>query len=367
MRYFSGLALCIVFGFMPGNAHSTEPAINVIVFKEAGRFGGWPANHGMWIWGDEIVVGYRLCQFKAVDSGHAIDDTAPQFDVQSRSLDGGMTWKMEKSDAFIRVEDGGPAIQELTTPLDFTLPDSAFVCRYSKSFSASRFYYSTDRAKTWIGPFRLPTFGQSQIMARTDLLVGGPHDATLVLTAAKKNGDEGRVFSARTTDGGVTWNFVTWIGSEPSGFSIMPASVRLSGSKILTTIRRKEVDSHWIDSFLSTDGGVSFEFLNRPTESTGGNIGNPSSLLRLNDGRLAIVYGYRSPPYGIRARLSRDEGQSWGNEIILRNDAGCWDMGYPRSVQRSDGKIVSAYYFNDHQDTERYIAATIWSPVEPAD
>jgi hypothetical protein len=31
-------------------------------------------------------------------------------------------------------------------------------------------------------------------------------------------------------------------------------------------------------------------------------------------------------------------------------------------VQRSDGKILTVYYFNDHPDTERYIGATIWDP-----
>jgi hypothetical protein len=82
----------------------------------------------------------------------------------------------------------------------------------------------------------------------------------------------------------------------------------------------------------------------------------------LVDGRLALIYGYRSPPYGIRARLSNDAGLTWSKELVLRNDAGCWDLGYPRSVQRADGKIVSAYYFNDSPDTERYIAATVWDP-----
>jgi hypothetical protein len=29
-------------------------------------------------------------------------------------------------------------------------------------------------------------------------------------------------------------------------------------------------------------------------------------------------------------------------------------------VQRPDGTIVTAYYFNDHPGGERYIAATLW-------
>jgi hypothetical protein len=85
-------------------------------------------------------------------------------------------------------------------------------------------------------------------------------------------------------------------------------------------------------------------------------------MIKLKDGRLAITYGYRSEPYGIRARLSSDQGQTWGKEIMLRADGGWWDLGYPRTVERPDGKIVTVYYFNDSKEQERYIAATIWDP-----
>jgi len=33
-------------------------------------------------------------------------------------------------------------------------------------------------------------------------------------------------------------------------------------------------------------------------------------MIMLKDGLLAITYGYRSEPYGIRARLSSDKGQT---------------------------------------------------------
>ncbi len=342
-------------------AATKEHPVNVVVYKEPGRFGGWPANHGIWAWGNEIVVGHRVGTFKIVKAGHAIDGSKPQESRQARSLDGGMTWQTEKPKELARTKDGGRPVQTLTAPIDFTQPNFAFMCRYTHSDPASRFYFSTDRAKTWNGPYRLPTFGQPRIMARTDVLVSGPHDATLVLTAAKQNGEEGRVFTARTTDGGITWRFVAWIGPEPAGFSIMPSSVRLSDTNILTTIRREEGEEHWIDAYRSADNGRTWMYLNRPA-STGGSVGNPPHMIRLHDGRLALTYGYRSPPYGIRARLSRDEGETWSHEIILRNDGGCWDLGYPRTVERPDGRIVTAYYFNDSPNTERYIAATIWSP-----
>jgi hypothetical protein len=90
--------------------------------------------------------------------------------------------------------------------------------------------------------------------------------------------------------------------------------------------------------------------------------GNPPSLIRLADGRLCLTYGYRAVPFGIRARLSGDGGKTWNQEIVLRDDGGGRDVGYPRSVQRPDGKVVTVYYFHDTLKGERYIAATIWGP-----
>ena len=73
-----------------------------------------------------------------------------------------------------------------------------------KAGARSWFYTSTDRCRSWQGPFSLPMFGFTGIAARTDYLVSGPSTCTLFLTAAKANGEEGRIFCARTTDGGRT-------------------------------------------------------------------------------------------------------------------------------------------------------------------
>ena len=37
---------------------------NVVVYREPGRFGGWPANHGMWNWGNELLVGFSAGYYK---------------------------------------------------------------------------------------------------------------------------------------------------------------------------------------------------------------------------------------------------------------------------------------------------------------
>lgn len=91
-----------------------------------------------------------------------------------------------------------------------------------------------------------------------------------------------------------------------------------------------------------------------------GRGGNPPTLTHLQDGRLCITYGYRNPPYAICAVLSEDAGQSWGELRFLRTGAGNHDIGYPRTVQRADGTLVTVYYWNDHADGERTIGATLW-------
>ena len=48
--------------------------------------------------------------------------------------------------------------------------------------------------------------------------------------------------------------------------------------------------------------------------------------------------------------------------LALREGAGNHDIGYPRSLQLDDGSIMTVYYFNDAEDGERYIAATLWKP-----
>ena len=180
----------------------------------------------------------------------------------------------------------------------------------------------------------------------------------LFLTAAKKNGREGRPFCARTYNGGKSWDFVSWIAPEPKGFSIMPSTVHLSKTTLLTAVRRREGNRRWIEIYISEDNGKNWRFLSEPASDLG--EGNPPSLIRLADGRVCLSYGYRAEPYGIRAQISSDNAKTWSNPIHLRDDGAGRDLGYVRSVQRSDGKIIFVYYFCDKRSPERYIAATIW-------
>jgi hypothetical protein len=349
---------------------------NVIVYREPGRFGGWPANHGMWNWGNELLVGFSAGFFK--DNGperHAIDHDKPEEHLLARSLDGGRTWKVENPAAHGALIPRGKALHGIELPgvvdrpwidcpggIDFTHPDFAMTLRMSDNNGGeSRFYYSTDRGHRWRGPFKFPMLGQSGISARTDYIVTGPRACLVFLTASKSTGGEGRPLCAGTVDGGKTWIFVAWIAPEPPGYSIMPSTVRTADGGLLSAVRLRDGDKSWLDAYFSADEGQHWELRSRPVPDTG--EGSPAAMLRLGDGRLCINYGVRAKPFGMRAKLSGDNGKSWGREITLRADGGGRDLGYPRAVQRPDGKVVVVYYFNDDPQKTRYIGATIWDPA----
>ena len=371
-----GLGLIVCAG-VAGAGEPPGAVRHVVVYREAGRFAGWPANHGIWSWGDEILVGFSRGTYKDRGPFHHIDHDEPEEFLLARSLDGGVTWSVERPEppgALV----GTPGMRhglfppgaaeerpiDLPGPIDFAHPDFAMTVRMENSNNGtSRYYISYNRGRAWRGPYRLPTFGQAGVMGRTDYLVSGPSDCHLFLTASKADGKEGRPFAARTTDGGRTWRFLGFIGPEPAGYSIMPATVRISATDLVTTVRRKDPPRSWIDAHASRDDGETWTFLSTPEPDTG--EGNPPSLLRLPDGRLALIYGTRAKPCGIRARLSPDRGATWGPAIVLRDDDGSTDVGYPRAVLRPDGKVVAVYYFSDRSGPDRYIGATIWDPGPP--
>jgi len=85
-------------------------------------------------------------------------------------------------------------------------------------------------------------------------------------------------------------------------------------------------------------------------------------MVLLDDGRLCLVSGCRNAPFEVHARVSDDGGGMWSDPTVLRSGGGNHDIGYPRAVQRADGRMVAAYYFNDDPAGERYIGVTIWRP-----
>ncbi|KQV41685.1 hypothetical protein ASC96_17755 [Rhizobium sp. Root1204] len=354
---------------------------HVEVYRKAGEFAGWPANYGLWIWDDEVVVVFAQGLLGREGKIHARDRDHPFRPLQARSHDGGMTWAVEPFlgqvpgaetlSADEHVVEGlragrniipGRDLQPLTIPIDFLDLDTiVMAARTGISRAVSWFYVSRDRARTWQGPYAFGDFGLPGISARTDLIPVSANEALFMLTSSKSDGNEGRIFCARTTDGGRTFSFQGFLMEETKGYAIMPSSVRLPEGRIVTAARRMGAgEEGWIDIFMSDDLGITWRQVGGPVPTGFG--GNPGALQILPDGRLALIYGYRDKLYGIRLRMSDDGGRTWSRETVIRRDGGSPDLGYPRVVVKPDGSLLCVYYFNEKEDGERFIAASVVMP-----
>ncbi len=143
------------------------------------------------------------------------------------------------------------------------------------------------------------------------------------------------------------------IGPQHNETSILP----LDGKRWLAANR---LDA--MELFRSQDDGQTWQ---GPQRVTGLKEIN-GHLLRLKDGRLLLSYGNRAAAgqYGVLARLSADDGKSWSEPIRLIHSFDR-DCGYPSSVQRPDGQIVTAYYSKSVEGHNRYhMGIAIW--VAPA-
>jgi hypothetical protein len=363
------------------NSAAEEDVQHVTVFYEEGKYGGWPANWGIWSWNNEILVGFTNADHKGEVSGHTYD-VKTGLAKFARSLDGGKTWSIEdgyevgitESTWEHNIGDKSQPAKALNTSIDFTHPDLALTLRARTLLDGtSSFYYSYDRGRNWEGAYKLlvdfPDREPAGIVTRTDYIIEGQHELTAFLTVGFREGDKNwrEVAAVRTTDGGKTWKHLSWIG--PKGVnSIMPSSVRLDASRIITTIRRTSPPE--MVSFLTEDNGLSWTQLNDPVQVDAN--GHPPALLKLNDGRLCLVYLLRNAEtvpegIGVYVTFSNDNGQTWDAPVQLRGDDGAnWDIGYPGAVQLSNGNVVAVYYYNNANDENsppwRYIAATIFNP-----
>ena len=357
-----------------------------VVYREPGRFAGWPANYGMWHWGEEVVLIFAAGWVGADTGLHPRDKSRPFLPMVARSRDGGSNWTEEP---FTGVVPGGvetlsgdehvdPPLQigprlsdddfvPVPDGVDFADPETIVLCGRTGITVGSRswFYLSRDRARSWSGPHVIPQLGSTAVSARTDVIPLGGAEALFQLTVGKSDGTEGRILTAWTGDGGRSFERRSWVGEEPDGWAIMPSSTTLADRTIVTARRCAGHDHdhqwvHWIDLYASADQGRSWHRRGTPVAATGSG-GNPPALIRVGDGRLVLVYGSRAEPYGLRSAVSADDGHSWTASVIT-DDVADRDMGYPRAVAMEDGSVLAVFYANSSARSERHIEAVRWTP-----
>jgi hypothetical protein len=164
-------------------------------------------------------------------------------------------------------------------------------------------------------------------------------------------GVSGSGFVYRSRDDGKTW-----ADPVPLNTNVVihePALFHLSEGRWLAAARRDG-----LDLYASDDDGNTWAHRMKLT----GPQQHPGHFARLRDGRVLLSYGNRLEPKGVDIRVSDDGGVTWSEAFRVVDFQG--DGGYPSSVQRADGQVLTAYYAQRIAGHNRYhMGVVIWDPV----
>jgi hypothetical protein len=370
-----------------------------VVYRRDDEFCAWPHTSGFWETAEgHFVLGFKRDKVTYDTSGevhHTSIATRRTYElVTVRSEDRGRTW----SDDVVRlggdksyteewIRSLGPQDFSEHAPLDFTNKDilvaSYSMPRYGLPTSKSWMRLSTDGGRSWHRPIMMQEVGLPALSAVNASIVRADGRHLIFLFTVSPDAMVRRPVVYASLDDGSNFTYLShitpklddgatdgpWEGMENPAFAghrwFYPKPVLLADGTILCALRcqRDPTSVMWTEIFQSDDGGLTWRFLSRVND-----WGAPGALVAMGDGRIVCVYGYRLPPSGIRARVSEDKGRSWGPEIILRDDGGSWDVGYPNAVEATPGRILATYYINCRDDPVqrnggvRHIAQTVFSP-----
>ncbi|MDB6169557.1 MAG: exo-alpha-sialidase [Verrucomicrobia bacterium] len=288
----------------------------------------------------------------------------------SRSKDGGVTWS-EPTTGF-DLPDADDSMDASTQLKDGTVIYGAV----SYSWKGEKYSFedwraetyalrSKDRGQTWQPPAKVNIapytwaypFGRIIEMPDGTLLMtlfagylpvtlrGSPADDKDDVTRrlrrladAKPEAQRGDFcLVVRSKDQGQTWGDPSIIARQYNEVCAM----RLADGRLMAAIRSSEKGAQ-LDVTFSSDNGYHWS----APESLTRNQEHPADLLQLRNGDILLSFGERNKPYGVQAMISRDQGRTWdrNNRYILAWDGDHGDLGYPVTVERKDGKLVTIYY-----------------------
>lgn len=344
----------------------------VVIYKDMKSYSAFPDIERLQ--NGDLVVVFREAPQREPYSTHL--DSGSR-DVLVRSKDNGKTWgekvvifENESTDASFQ----DPSITQLK---DGTLLVDSFKWHVVRKEPFNHWIEGTfvtrslDNGYNWEQPVIVKTLDLKSV-STSDSVLELPAGNLLIPLYTQEKGYPGTKravsFVLRSLDKGRTWQDLSIIGLDP--FENLnfeePALCHFSSGKILCMMREERSGGYLYQS-ESFDNGETWSQPKRTDV-----WGYPAHLTSLRDGRVLCTYGYRRPPYGIRACLSYDEGKTWDlkNEIVLRSDGFHLDLGYPSSDESEDNQILTVYYFHTESVIEpfqagpqgvRFIAGTFYS------
>ncbi|MDO4583977.1 MAG: sialidase family protein [Planctomycetia bacterium] len=288
-----------------------------------------------------------------------------------RSSDGGKTWSKRETilDHPADDRDAGICVTQKGTILVTTFTSFAYLPQLlneRKRRAEGKGTWSEERFDSWEKahqPFETREAQRAELgcwMIRSEdggktwsprysSVVNSPHgpfplkDGRL-LYAGKKLWDDPRTIGiCESRDDGKTWSWLSGLepipGENPDTHYFELHGVEADSGRIVVQIRSHASTSN--QETLQTeseDGGKTWSRIHSI-----GVWGIPSHLMKLQDGRLLMTYGYRREPFGNLVRISHDEGRTWSEPFRL-SECPPIDLGYPSTAQRNDGKLVSVWY-----------------------
>ena len=328
----------------------------------------------------ELIVAFRRAPERRVFGEPHTTHTDPNsYLVTVRSQDGGRTWTQTPELMFAHPFGGSQ------DPCMLQLRDHSILCssygwmelrneaaaKMTNAYKHGSFAFlggyilrSKNGGQTWEGPIippptpdentkdpfgrTVPAYNRGAMCEGRD---GTVYWAVAATTSKHPNQSETHLFASH--DKGSSWNYSCPIASDKTAGFNETSLYDTPGGDLVAFMRTEAFNDHTAIA-RSTNHGRTFE-----RWEDAGFQGHPHYALRLPDKNVLLVYGYRHPPFGLRARVLDPEctNASSAPEIVLRDDGGNGDLGYPWAALLSRHRALVVYYFNTHDGT-RHIAGT---------
>jgi hypothetical protein len=328
----------------------------------------------------ELLVAFRHApeRRKLGESGTSHTDPNSYL-VLIRSHDAGQTWSREPELIFAHPFGGSQ------DPCMVQLRDGAILCSsYAWSrlqpaafdklkqplaragdfaFLGGFFMRSEDGAKSWRGPIippacrgeaNLDIFGQPLPAYNRGAMCEGK-DGRLYWVVASSSATRPRRSATHlliSADQGNHWSYSCVVAEDEKIDFNETSLYETARGDLVAFTRTENFNDHTVIG-RSRDHGQSFKWVDA------GFQGHPHHAIRLPDDRVLLVYGYRHAPFGVRARVLDSECENFATapEIVLRDDGGNGDLGYPWAAMIAEDRALVVYYFN-RADGPRHIAGT---------
>ncbi len=385
LRFF--LVVCLTATLLPAWSARSEskpaPTIrkgkDLVVYRDDKFYSAFPSivrrRDG------ELIVAFRRAPERRLLGEKNVSHTdANSYLVLVRSRDDGLTWSPTPELIYAHPFGGSqdPCMLQLRdgtlvcTSYGWTLLNADYAARMTNASLQDSFGFlggyvlrSKDAGHSWQGPWLPPhvssdpttdIFGQPVAAYNRGAMCEGK-DGRLYWVVAASTGPKpwrSETHLLISSDQGESWKYSSPVATDAKVQFNETSLYETPKGDLVAFLRTENFNDHTAIA-RSTDHGQSFQ----PWQDAGWQ-GHPHYALRLPDRRVLLVYGYRHAPFGIRARVLDAECTNFATaeEIVLRDDGGNGDLGYPWATMISKRQALVVYYFNQ-ANGPRYIAGTV--------